>query len=598
MEASHISPPPTGAVQWAKAALRRLALAKIEPTPENYARAYAAESGQALAALPEAARPVLTQLATRTGLDAAERDALLGALMAGCWDSVARQLQHAGHVAHAGERPAAQIWAELLQRLQSGLDRGSRVWTLARRKDSLQRVLAVGGGDLARLQTRLGRLLAAWESEAQAQPGDAGDSTVAALLAEAPAEPAAAAAEHTDQALALVLALQTALRASLPEGEPRAAALAADLAALADELRASGVTLALARRCEEACQRARRLLAQRHHVFDELGRLCTALTEGLIELAEDDSWARGQCQAMNAHLVDGMSLRNVRAASDILARSRARQGKVRAERNLARQELKSLIQGMLSELDAFGEHTGRFHDNVGRHAQAIANADSLDSLAGVVREMVNDSREVQQLVRQTQTRLQAEQARVNEMQCKVQSLESELRRLSDEVSTDALTQVANRRGLHQAFELETLRLRRGAAEGATCGLAVGLIDIDNFKKLNDSLGHAAGDVALQSLAARVREQLRPQDTVARFGGEEFVVLLPDTLPEEAQSVLTRLQRQLTASLFMHDQQEVFVTFSGGVTALREGETLEAALERADEALYEAKRTGKNRTCLA
>jgi diguanylate cyclase len=252
---------------------------------------------------------------------------------------------------------------------------------------------------------------------------------------------------------------------------------------------------------------------------------------------------------------------------------------------------------MLSELGDFSEHTGRFHDNVGRHAEAIAKADSLGSLADVVREMLHDSSEVQALVTQTQGRLQAEQARAGEMQLRVRELEGELRRLSDEVSTDALTQVANRRGLAQAFEVERARMDRARIDRAECALAVGLIDIDNFKKLNDTLGHAAGDVALHKLAQQVREQLRPRDTVARFGGEEFVVLLPDSDPAEAQKVLTRLQRQLTASLFMHDNKEVFVTFSAGVTALREAEPLEAALERADEALYEAKRTGKNRTCI-
>ena len=133
-------------------------------------------------------------------------------------------------------------------------------------------------------------------------------------------------------------------------------------------------------------------------------------------------------------------------------------------------------------------------------------------------------------------------------------------------------------------------------EGAA--LAVGLIDIDNFKKLNDSLGHAVGDEALKALAASVKQSLRPSDHVARFGGEEFVVLLPGTARDDAQALLARLQRRLSASLFMHEGREVFVTFSAGVTAFRTGETLDAALERADRALYEAKRTGKNRTCVA
>ncbi len=200
------------------------------------------------------------------------------------------------------------------------------------------------------------------------------------------------------------------------------------------------------------------------------------------------------------------------------------------------------------------------------------------------------------VVASARERLAAEHARTSALESRVLGLESELRRLSDEVSTDALTQVANRRGLAQAFEQESARVQREGADQAP--LAVGLIDIDNFKKLNDSLGHAAGDVALQSLAARVKEWLRPVDHIARFGGEEFVLLLPGTPVAEAQQVLTRLQRRLSASLFMHEGQEVFVTFSAGVTAWRPGEAVDAALARADEGLYEAKRTGKNRTCTA
>jgi diguanylate cyclase len=129
-------------------------------------------------------------------------------------------------------------------------------------------------------------------------------------------------------------------------------------------------------------------------------------------------------------------------------------------------------------------------------------------------------------------------------------------------------------------------------------MSIGLLDIDNFKRLNDTLGHAAGDEALKALAALVDKTLRPTDSVARYGGEEFVVLLPDTPVDEGQQILTRLQRSLSVGLFMHEEKQVFVTFSAGVTAFRIGERIEVALERADQALYDAKRNGKNRTCVA
>jgi diguanylate cyclase len=592
MSATALSP-----VQVAKAALRRLAMDKIEPTPENYARAYAAEGGQASTALPEAARPLLQRITTSLVSEGSSSgDDLVRALMAGHWDEAADILGNAA----AQAQGQGQDWADLLQRMALGLERGSKLWTAARKKDSLMRVLGGSRSDARRLRERLRHLLAAWESETEASGVDTvsgvldAAATSAAPLVDTPAVHSEGVAPDW---VTLVQNLEGTVRAALPDGEVRADELSQALQQLSLQVADAGATPQLVRHAGELCQRARRLLGHRQHLLDELGKLCVELTQGLTELAEDDSWARGQCELLKARLAEGLNVRSVRAASDLLANARKRQGVLRNERNQARDALKELIQGMLTELGEFSEHTGRFHANVGRHAEAIAKAESIGSLADVVREMLHDSSEVQALVSQTQSRLQAEQSRAGEMQLRVRELEGELRRLSDEVSTDALTQVANRRGLAQAFDVERARMNRSRSDNVDSSLAVGLIDIDNFKKLNDTLGHAAGDVALQKLAAQVRDQLRPRDTVARFGGEEFVVLLPDTDPAEAQNVLTRLQRQLTASLFMHDNKEVFVTFSAGVTALREAEPLELALERADEALYEAKRTGKNRTCI-
>ena len=523
--------------QIAKAALRRLAVDKLEPTPENYARAYRQESG-------EPAPPA----------------------------------------------EGAQI-AGLIERIVRGIERGSKGWTAARKKESLQRVLDGSRSDAKRLQQRLTQLVASWDTE----PAD-----TAAPITEfgAPIDIPPTAAMPLDTPAALpwaraVGALGDTVQQALPAVEAAPHELARELAALTERLAGDAATPELIAEVEALCERAAPVLQHRHRLVEQLGELCSELTASLTDLAENDSWAKGQCEAMQVKIDEGLSVRGIRAVSELLRDTRERQGQLRAERERARDSLKGLINQMLSELNQLGSQTGNFHESVGRYADVIEKADSLESLAGAVREMVEESRTVHALVQQTQARLQAEHSKAHGLTQRVNELETEMQRLSEEVSTDQLTQVANRRGLMQAFEAERARLDRS---GAT--LSIGLLDIDNFKRLNDTLGHGVGDEALKALASAVSKALRPTDQVARYGGEEFVVLLPATPVDEAEQILTRLQRSLTGGLFMHEQKQVFVTFSAGVSAYRAGERIEEAIERADQALYEAKRTGKNRTCVS
>jgi len=608
--------------QLAKAALRRLALDKLEPTPDNYARAYQLEQGgPPPASLPERAQRTLERLVAR-GFEGDAAAAILSALLDGDWDRAERAISE--------PQAGGDALATLIERLVRSVERGGKQWTTARKKDSLQRVLAGSRGDSVRLQQRLRQLVTNWEADTvgagdepadAAAPGAAGDVVAAApaspsapasataARAEPPAaEPPAANSVREDAPpvapqpgeRAVVVLGNTVVRA-MPSQDAISRSLADAIGQAAQRFRQDSATPEEAREIEVLCDRADWVLQHREHLFEQISGLCLELTSSLTELAEDASWAQGQCDAMRLTVEEGLTARGVKSVSELLRTTRSRQAELRLERDSARDALKLMINRMLSELGELGSQTGRFHESVGRYADVIESADTLESLAGVVREMVEESRTVQLLVSQTQHRLEEEHARASELSNRVGELEGELRRLSSEVSTDQLTQIANRRGLLQAFDVECARLQRAEGdvpdENKPAGLSIGLLDIDNFKKLNDELGHSAGDEALKALAATVSKTLRPTDMVARYGGEEFVVLLPDTPVDEGQQILTRLQRSLTGGLFMHENKQIFVTFSAGVTAYCPGERIEDALERADMALYQAKRAGKNRTLI-
>ncbi len=154
--------------------------------------------------------------------------------------------------------------------------------------------------------------------------------------------------------------------------------------------------------------------------------------------------------------------------------------------------------------------------------------------------------------------------------------------------TDVLTQLPNREAWQERLSFEFARWQRYRYP-----VVVGVLDIDNFKRVNDTFGHKAGDRVLQKLAEAVQQRLRNTDFVARYGGEEFVVILPETPLEAAVTVLNQLREHISGLPFHFRSQPVSVTFSAGITEMAEGDDEASVFERADKAMYEAKEAGRN-----
>jgi diguanylate cyclase len=183
-------------------------------------------------------------------------------------------------------------------------------------------------------------------------------------------------------------------------------------------------------------------------------------------------------------------------------------------------------------------------------------------------------------------------ARIAHLEREAQDLHSKLDREKHGARLDPLTGAANRKSFDERFAQEIGRRARGGAP-----MAILLWDIDDFKVVNDSYGHRAGDRVLQSVAGCFKAAVRGSDFVARIGGEEFVVLLSGLKLGDALPIANQLRMAVESLRFHFRGTPVRVTVSCGVTELHGADAAEAAFDRADAALYRAKRGGKN-LCLA
>ncbi|HRE18300.1 MAG TPA: GGDEF domain-containing protein [Rhodocyclaceae bacterium] len=176
-------------------------------------------------------------------------------------------------------------------------------------------------------------------------------------------------------------------------------------------------------------------------------------------------------------------------------------------------------------------------------------------------------------------------------EARIAELEAALREAREVASHDPLTGALNRRGMNEAFAREKARAKRVGQP-----LAIALIDLDDFKCINDRHGHAVGDAALVQLTRILGETLRPTDICCRLGGEEFVLMMPGSDRAAARKALARVQEAMSAQAVAGT--DVTLSFSAGVVQVDDRAQLEDVLVRADRAVYRAKAAGKRRVMSA
>ena len=585
----------------ARETLKQLMSRRMAPSPDNYQAIYneiagIAESG-GTGFLERELKTLLLALPKETvGQQRLSRQ-LDQSLKEKNWDDYKKTLVDFIQE-HSAEND--QNWGELLGEFLRQWEAKQSNLTPARKRESLEHVLVTAAKNSDILYGRLQGLVRSW---AQNSSDDTTlfEGEIAPLL-EAPPEPVAAAVAPApvSRASELLPELRSLFAYTLEvvvatqlDDEPELATQAKTLAASvrnATTIKAMDELLAEVKRL---AFRLEFLAEDRSELRNSLLKLLQLMIENVSELVVDDHWLNGQIEMVREIIARPLNQRSIKDAESRLKEVIFKQGQLKNSLFEARESLKQMLAGFVDHLAEFADSTSDYHDKIEVCAAKISQADDITQLEDVLAEVIRETHIIQINAQRSRDDLRAAKLRVDDAEKRIGELQNELDKASLLVRHDQLTGTLNRRGLEEAFESEV-----GRAQRRKSPLCVTMLDLDNFKKLNDTLGHDAGDNALIHLVSVIRSTLRPQDTLARFGGEEFIILLPDTSLEDARKAIIRLQRELTKRFFLNNNEKVLITFSAGVTDYRGDDSQASVSKRADEAMYAAKQAGKNRVVVA
>lgn len=588
----------------ARETLKMLAQRRLLPTPDNYANIFAEISGTA-AVENDGAEKVLrnmvehllqTDKAAATGL--ALKKMLSDKKWDQCFDEIEKVLPRIQK-----DDADDQTWPVLIRDLLRQLDLPHKGLTVSRKKEGVETVLARFSSKPEILFEKLANLVRSW-SESPTTASLAAEipdlpATQPAPAAAAPTSPAiisstpASTDDNTAEMLSKLVGLLAQTLESSIGAHPELTDQVNDLSAQVREIKTPDQIAELTHKLRHLWLKVELRDTDKTRIQEGLLRLLRLLVENVGDMVEDEEWLHGQINTLHDIIGNPLDKHMIADAERSLREAIIKQGLLKKSLTDAKATLKSLMTTFIDRLSVITVSTGDYHQKIECYSQKIAKTNNLNDLGSLLDAIMQDTRVIQVSAQRSHDELLDTRKQVESAEAKISKLEKELSEISEMVHQDQLTGALNRRGLDVAFERESRRVDRSHAP-----LCVALLDIDNFKRLNDTMGHQVGDQALIHLCNVIKEALRPSDSVARYGGEEFVIILPDVDLQEAASTLERLQRELTKQFFMHENDRVLVTFSAGVAQRAEEEPQEEVIARADRAMYQAKHTGKNRVVIA
>ncbi len=241
--------------------------------------------------------------------------------------------------------------------------------------------------------------------------------------------------------------------------------------------------------------------------------------------------------------------------------------------------IENTLEEAIKKINAYDKNLEKHTQNLEQTSKEILMEELLPSLEAILREL--------QEIRKQNEALKKELAKYHK---EVSRLKEELEEAKSEAEIDFLTTIPNRRSFMRALQ-DAIR----DFEMRNYPFSLIILDIDNFKQINDKYGHIVGDEVLKEIGSVLRNYLRANTIVGRIGGEEFAILLPGVPLEDAKKVAERIRKVIENRVIRIDENtEINPTASFGVTQVKKGDTIESVIDRADMAMYEAKRKGKNR----